>query len=267
MLPWQREKGVDYLNCVIDGLDVHYELEGSGADVLILHGWGANCKAVEPIFRMLMPCFRVCSVDLPGFGESAIPPENWTVYSYVDFIAEFIQKIGMKTPVLIGHSFGGRLAIILAGRKIIDINKMILIDSAGILPKRGIDYYAKVYTYKALKKVGKLVSKFSVQLEEKMKGKMGSSDYRNANPTMRKIMVRVVNEDLTYLMENISVPTLLIWGENDDATPVSDGKQMEKKMQDAGLVVLKDAGHFSYLDKFGEFSIIVNNFLQRDAEG
>ena len=256
-----------FLNSVIGEVRVHYELEGTGADVLILHGWGADVRAVRPIFQLLSGRFRVCSVDLPGFGESEMPPDNWTVYSYANFVAEFIEKVGLNRPILIGHSFGGRLAIILAGKKMVDINKMILVDSAGVLPKRGLDYYAKVYTYKALKKAGALLGKVSKGLEEKLKGKMGSADYRNANPTMRKIMVRVVNEDLTYLMENISVPTLLIWGENDDSTPVCDGKLMEKKMQDAGLVVLKGAGHFSYLDQFQEFSIIVNHFLQKDAGG
>ncbi len=252
------------MEITIDGLKINYETSGEGKDILILHGWGVNIGTVRPIIKALDPYFKVWALDLPGFGGSAVPPEDWDVYSYADFIVKFAGKVGISNPILIGHSFGGRISIILAAKKMLDINKMILTGSAGVKPKHGADYYLKVYSYKLMKKAARCIGAFSKTAEEKIKGMFGSEDYKNANPVMRKIMVKVVNEDLTYLMPDIKASTLLIWGENDDATPVSDGKLMEKLIPDAGLVVLSGAGHFSYLDKPGDFNVIANKFLEND---
>ena len=250
----------------IDNLKINYNVSGEGKDVLVMHGWGACADAVRPIAAALEKNFRVWTLDLPGFGKSDVPPENWDVYSYADFMKQFIDETGIKTPVLIGHSFGGRLAIILAGKEKIDINKIILVDSAGIKPKHGAGYYIKVYSYKLAKRLARLVGRFSLEAAENLKSKFGSADYKNANPTMRTIMVRVVNEDLTGYLKDIAVPTLLIWGDKDDATPLSDAELMEKLIPDAGLCVLSGAGHFSYLDRPGDFGVIANKFLENEVE-
>lgn len=246
----------------IDGINVNYETFGEGRDLLILHGWGANIGAVMPMVNAWKDKFKVWALDLPGFGKSDMPGKEWDVYSYADFVKKFADKTGMKNPILVGHSFGGRLCIILAAKEMINPEKIILVDSAGVKPKHGLDYKIKVYSYKLAKKAANAVGIFSKEAEEKIKSAFGSADYKNANPIMRGVMVRVVNEDLTYLFEKVMPPTLLMWGEKDDATPVADARIMEKKMNDAGLVVLKNAGHFSYIDNMAEFSVITNNFLE-----
>ncbi len=253
------------MNIVIDKLNINYETYGDGKDVLVLHGWGANIAAIKPIADALSQNFRVWLLDLPGFGGSDTPSADWDVYSYARFVKEFADAMGITSPILIGHSFGGRLSIILAAKKMLSCPKIILVDSAGIKPKRGANYYIKVYTYKAAKKVAKLAGAFSKTLENRIKQSFGSADYKNANPTMRNIMVKVVNEDLTYLLKDISCPTLLIWGEKDDATPLSDAKKMEQLIPDAGIVSFPNAGHFSYLDNFPQFSLVVNKFLEKDV--
>ncbi|MDE7369928.1 MAG: alpha/beta hydrolase, partial [Muribaculaceae bacterium] len=88
------------------------------------------------------------------------------------------------------------------------------------------------------------------------------SDYRNSSPKMRAIMSKVVNEDLCHLMPEISAPTLLIWGENDTATPLSDAKKMERLIPDAGLVSFPGCGHYSFLDNPGQFAAVLNSFLK-----
>lgn len=246
----------------IDGINVNYETYGEGRDLLILHGWGANIGAVMPMINAWKDKFKVWALDLPGFGKSDMPREDWNVYSYADFVKKFVDKTGIETPILVGHSFGGRLCIILAAKKMITPEKIILVDSAGVKPKHGLDYKIKVYSYKLAKKAASVIGIFSKETEEKIKSAFGSADYKNANPIMRNVMVRVVNEDLTYLFDKVEPPALLIWGEKDDATPVSDARIMEEKMHDAGLVVLKNAGHFSYIDKPGEFAVITKNFLE-----
>ena len=248
-------------------MNVHYEVSGSGKAVIILHGWGANLEVMRSAAECFGEKMKVYNLDLPGFGGSDEPAcDDWDIYSYADFIAEFVKKLEIKKPVILAHSFGGRIALILAGKKLIPINKMILTGCAGIKPKRGIDYYAKVYTYKLSKKVSKIIGFFGSDYEEKMKKKYGSEDYASASNKMRAVMVRAINEDLKYLMPDIDVPTLLVWGENDDATPISDGKTMEKLIPDAGLIVMPDSGHFAFLENIGWFSNIVRNFCAKDME-
>lgn len=240
----------------IDGRRVRYIDEGQGPEVLLLHGWAAPAETYRRIIDHLSPRCRVVAPDLPGFGGSEEPENPWTVDDYVDFTLKFAAAVHITAPVLFGHSYGGRIIIKLLNRpdQPLKVKKAILMDAAGIKPKHGISYYGKVYSYKAAKHL-------LPKLAEKMRGKVGSTDYKNASPLMRKTMVLAINEDLTRYLKNVRVPTLLIWGENDTATPLSDGKRMEKEIPDAGLVVLKGAGHFSFLNQWGIFSRVLDSFI------
>ncbi len=250
----------------VDNININYEVFGEGKDVLVLHGWGAEIRTIKPIADALSAKFKVWLLDLPGFGESDLPPEDWDVYCYADFVKKLADTLGILNPILIGHSFGGRLSIILAAKKLMASPKIILVDSAGIKPKRGPDYYFKVYSYKIMKRIATLTGKISKSLEEKIKSKFGSSDYKNAPQALRSVFVRVVNEDLTYLLKDINCPTLLFWGEKDDATPLSDAKKMEKLIPDAGIVTVAGGGHYSYLDNFPMFNAVANKFLEKDVD-
>lgn len=255
------------MNIEVKGVNVNYEVSGEGKDVLVLHGWGTDLTVMKSVAEAFEGKMRVFSLDLPGFGKSAEPTEeDWDVYTYAGFVKEFSTAVGIKNPVVVAHSFGGRIALILAGKKLMDINKMVLTGCAGIKPKRGADYYIKVYSYKLGKKAVGLLGKVSSGLEEKMKKKLGSADYAGASNKMRAVMVRTVNEDLTYLLKEIDVPCLLVWGENDDATPLSDGKLMEKLIPDAGLVVMPDSGHYAFLENRGWFGNILRNFCGNDMK-
>jgi pimeloyl-ACP methyl ester carboxylesterase len=143
-----------------------------------------------------------------------------------------------------------------------------LLDSAGIKPGRSLEYYIKVYSFKAARKTLPLfVGKSKAdEIIEGYRKTAGSTDYNNASGIMRQILVKSVNEDLKSVMPNIKAPTLLVWGENDTATPVGDAKIMEQLIPNAGLVVLKNAGHFAFVEKLQEFLIILNNFLQADKK-
>ncbi|QGY46847.1 alpha/beta fold hydrolase [Maribellus comscasis] len=250
----------------INGLNIRFKKTGEGATVLLLHGWGCDLKIFERVQNELEKKFQVYSIDFPGFGESDPPKEIWGVEEYTQFIESFIKTENIKNPILIGHSFGGRVSILFSSRN--KTEKVILVGSAGVKPKRKLKYYFKVYTYKTIKKIVLLL--FSSQkanaILENYRKKNGSSDYQNANGIIRDILVKVVNEDLKHVMPKMKSPTLLIWGENDTETSVSDAKIMEKLIPDAGLVVLKNSGHYSFLEKLNEFLIIVNNFLTAKKE-
>ena len=169
----------------------------------------------------------------------------------------FVRALGLDQVILMNHSFGGRISIKLLARRPLPfgVSKAVFIDAAGIRPKRTLSYYAKVYSYKAMKRL-------FPGLAKRRQGKSGSADYRNATPLMRQTMVRCINEDLTPLLKDDPVSTLLIWGEQDTATPVEDGRKMEALIPDAGLVVLPGAGHFSFAEQWGQCRRVLDAFLR-----
>ena len=249
----------------VDGNNINYIDEGKGSDVLLLHGWGGSIQTMMPIFNILKDKCRVVALDLPGFGESDIPKKPWNSYDYADCIKKFIDKVGLKNIILFGHSHGGRISIILSGNYNI-VRKLVLIDSAGIVPKKSMKYYLKVYSFKFLKKMYTSFSWGSQKEKrlEKFYNKYGSADYKESHGIMRQTMVKVVNDNLSGLLTKIKVPSLLIWGENDQDTPLYMGQVMEDKIQDSGLVVFKGAGHYSYIDCYDQFKAVVNSFLKDD---
>ena len=250
----------------VNGIKINYIVDGEGQDVILLHGWGQNIQAFEVVHKHLAHRFRVFTIDFPGFGHSDLPPSPWTVEDYVQTLEAFVRTLKIENPILMGHSFGGRVSIVYASKN--PVRKMILVDSAGVKPRRSFNYYIKVYSFKLAKQFLKLpiINRREEELLKKLRAKFGSADYKGVSGVMQQTMVRVVNEDLQRFMPNIQASTLLVWGENDTATPVSDAKIMEQKIPDAGLVILKGCGHFSYLEKFHEFKVIIDHFLKEDGE-
>lgn len=253
------EKDID-----IDGMRVHYEETGApdGEPVILMHGWGCNHSTVRSIAAILEPKMHVFNIDLPGHGKSEEPPFAWGVEDFTRQIEKFCEVLNIKNPVLIGHSFGGRISLLMSSRN--DVGRMVLIDAAGIKPRRKPKYYFKVYSFKAAKKLLPLIlgKKRGGQIIDSWRGKAGSADYRNSSPMMRAVMSRCVNEDLKHIMPLIKASTLLIWGENDTATPLADAKYMEKHIPDAGLVSFPDAGHYSFLDNPGGFKAVIKSFFK-----
>ena len=247
-----------------NGIRLHYEDCGEGHPILLLHGWGCNATTFNAIRPFLEAHFRVLTVDFAGFGQSDEPSEVWGVEEYTRSIEALAQTEGVENPILIGHSVGGRVSIVYASRN--KVQKVMLVDAAGVKPKRSLNYYRKVYTFKLIKKLLPLfVGKARAEkIIEQRRAKAGSSDYSQATPKMRAILSKVVNEDLCHLMPKIAAPTLLFWGENDTATPLADAKKMEKLIPDAGLVTVAGAGHFSFLENPQLFERVLSSFLAKD---
>lgn len=248
----------------IDGVSLHYRDSGEEnlRPVIIMHGWGCNVDTVASIENIFKGKMRVINVDLPGHGISSEPPEVWGVEDFTSMMEKFISLLGLKKPSLIGHSFGGRISILLSSRG--DIDKVVLVDAAGIKPKRSFSYYRKVYTFKAIKHFMMLLygREKGMQKIEAMRSKKGSADYRNSSPRMRAVMSRCVNEDLKFAMPKIKAPTLLIWGEDDTATPLSDAITMKRLIPDSGLVSFPGCGHYSFLDNPFGFKAAITSFFK-----
>lgn len=243
----------------IDDLKTAYQVGGTGSPVVLLHGWGGEANSFKPIFDWLSRSYQVYALDLPGFGLSEIPSTAWDASDYAKFLSAFFQKLNIGRAHLIGHSYGGRISIVMAAEEPEKVDKLILVDSAGIIPPRTAKYYTRV----SIAKIGRLIrccGTLGNRLADSIAQRVGSKDYQEAGP-MRATMVKSVNQNLRPLLPNIQASTLLIWGENDTDTPVSFGKIMEKEIPDARLVILKDAGHFSYLDQLPQFCENVTNFL------
>jgi len=248
----------------IDGLRIYYEVSGQGLCVLLLHGWGGSVNSLRPIFNRLRSQYRVYALDLPGFGRSEAPPCAWGSAEYAKLVAQFFTKAGLSEAHVIAHSFGGRVAICLCAHYPQLVRKLVLVDSAGIKPRRGPIYYLKVGTAKAAKYLltKPIFGKYGSQLLDTLYRCIGSADYRRAGSSLRATLVKVVNEDLRHLLGQISQPTLLIWGEQDTVTPVSDARLMKSLLPNASLVILANAGHYAYLDQPFEFCKALSQFLE-----
>ena len=249
-----------------NGIRLHYTLAGAGQPLFLLHGWGCNIDTFKIVHSFLEQHFLVVGVDFAGFGQSEEPHEVWGVEEYTRSVEAIAQHEGITSPILIGHSFGGRVSIVFASRN--KVQKIVLVDAAGVKPHRSLNYYRKVYTFKLMKRLLPLVvgKARAAKIIEQRRSKAGSSDYNQATPMMRAILSKVVNEDLCHLMPKISAPTLLFWGENDTATPLADAKKMESLIPDAGLVTVAGAGHFSFLENPQLFERVLASFLAKEMK-
>lgn len=235
----------------INGLDVNYIQYGTGQDIILLHGWGQNIEMMKPLGDGLSNRFRITILDLPGFGKSMEPLEPWTIDKYELLLEDFVIKLNIKKPIVIGHSFGGRLAIRYSARN--PIEKLVLFGSPCIRIKEELPLHVKIL--KLLKKIPGLNT-----FGEYMKKYIGSRDYKAASPIMRQTLVEVVNEDLSKYAREIEEPTLLIWGDHDDEAPLSEAKELEKIMIDAALIVIPGT-HYAYLENLTQVINILNSFF------
>ena len=227
---------------------------GEGDDIVLLHGWGQNIKMMEPLAKRIDENKRITIIDLPGFGLSNEPETSYSVYDYTEFLKEFFKEMNIKKPILVGHSFGGRLSIIYASKY--DTEKIVLLGSPCVR------HEYKSFKQSLLKFLKKL--KIFNPLVNLMKKHTGSLDYRNATPKMREILVKTVNEDLGECAKKIKCKALLIWGDNDTAVPVNQAKELDELIEDSKLIVLPGT-HYLYLEKLGEVSQLINDFIKEEA--
>jgi pimeloyl-ACP methyl ester carboxylesterase len=243
-------------------LKLAYSVEGEGDAVVFLHGWGCDKSIWKSSIEALRSHFKVVAVDFAGFGSSQEPNSVWGVEEYTSSIEALLRELGIVSPILVGHSFGGRVSILYASRN--EVKKVVLADAAGVKPSRSFGYYRKVYTYKLLKRALPLLigDKKAQMLLDQRRAKSGSSDYNRATPMMRAILSKCVNEDLCRVMPRISAPVMLFWGDRDTATPIADAHKMTKLIPDSGLVVAEGAGHFAFLERPELWREALKSFLK-----
>lgn len=220
--------------------------------MVLLHGWGQNIEMMKPIGDAFLN-EDVIIVDLPGYGKSEEPPYPYSVEDYVMIIKELLDNIDVKNPILIGHSFGGKISLLYAS--MFDVKKLILLASP--YKKEIKKLSLKTKTLKQLKKVPGLN-----KLEGFAKKHIGSVDYRNASPIMRQVLVNTVNLDISESVKKIKCPTIIIWGTLDEQVDVSEAYELEKLISDAGVIVYENCTHYAYLEKLGQTISVISSFIK-----
>ncbi len=248
---------------------MYYETHGATGDPLVLlHGWGGKADSMAPLTRDFKETRRVLAVDFPGHGQSPEPPEPWEVTEYMELTRALLAEEGFAGADIVAHSFGGRVSILLAAQHPEMVNRLLLTGCAGIPPRQANKVSTKTRAYKALRGMAdNAVTRgmFGDRVDdwrESLVQKFGSADYRALTPSMRQTFNRILKQDLTEYLKKIKAPTLLVWGENDTATPIWMGELMEKEIPDAALIRFAGAGHFAYLDQYPRFLAIARAFLK-----
>lgn len=249
------------MKIIVQNLVTEYLDEGTGKVVLFLHGWQDNFHTFDSLVSLLSPTQRIIRLDLPGFGKSEVPKEAWNLDNYIQFVKDFIEKLDIQVYTLVGHSFGGRIAIKGEATNNLQAQKIILIGSAGIAINRTF----RNLILKLLAKIGGLITYIPPLIfwREGLRKRMYSfigSDYLNTGK-LKETFLNIISEDLSASAKKITTPTLLIWGESDTVTPLSDGKQLAGQIADSKLKVISGAGHFVHKEKSQEVAKLVHEFL------
>lgn len=252
----------------VDGIDLAYVDEGAGDPVVLLHGWGGQAASLMPLITGLRDQYHVLAFDLPGFGGSSPPPSPWGTPEYAAFVERAVAALGIERATYVGHSFGGRIAIWMAAHAPQAVQALVLVDAAGIKPPLTFRRWVRQKFYKLAKVVLRcpLLGVRRAGLQERLAAQFGSADYRAVTGVMRASMVKTISLDLTPCLTAIQAPTLLVWGERDAETPVTDGRKMESLITGSRLIVVAGAGHFSYLDSPVFVNSVLHAFLQGTRE-
>ena len=248
---------------VISNLLIKYLQIGdtrSSQTIIFLHGWRSN----KEVWRGTISNFKfqisndcVFAIDLPAFGKSQMPAKPFILEDYCNVVTQFIEKMGLKHVVLVGHSFGGRVGIKLAAMRPELVGKLVLVDSAGF----AMNESRKSIMAGAAKVVKPFFKpRFMQSLRRGIYKTIGAEDYV-ATPELQETFVNVVNEDLSTDMRKITCPTLIINGREDADTPVSFANKMQSYISHSELVILENAGHFSFLDQPEKFMSAVRAFV------
>lgn len=247
----------------INGLETYFTEAGRGDPVVLLHGWGTSSESLVPLCEALADSFRVLAVDLPGFGWSQAPPVAWGTADYAAHVERLMQETRVTGAALVGHSFGGGIAITLAAKQPARVSRLVLVAGAGIRPRRRAGYYVRVGAVKLARRFFSLPGWGAAgrRMISKMYDRFGSQDYRAAGK-MRPTLVKVVNEDLTPVLPAVQAPTLILWGDRDQEVPRSAVEIMAAGIPRARLIVFEGAGHFPFLDAPEEFARSLTGFLR-----
>lgn len=249
----------------IQGLKIHYIKKGKKDPLVILHGWGGSSNSWSKIIDSLSEKYTVICPDLPGFGKSDDPKRAWNINEYSDFILNFLDKLKINDFYLLGHSFGGGIAIKITAKKPQLIKKLILCDAAIVRAKERLTPRQKIVKLGA-KIVKPLKNNKIIESIKPLAYRLaGTKDYFSANNLMKETFKKVRREDLRAFASYIKKPTLIIWGENDKITPLEDAYIIKDMIDEAELKIIEDTDHSPHLRKPDELSKTIEDFIKKQV--
>lgn len=250
------------MKIIVDNLAVEYDDQGQGPSILMLHGWKDSLHSFDPLLPELIKQFRVVRPDLPGFGGSEAPKAVWDLEKYVQFIENFTEKLGVSPGVVVGHSMGGRICIKGLSTGQFKMKKVVLIASAGVANRKTL----RNRFFNLVAKIGKVVSYippfifWREGLRKALYRKAGS-DFLNAGQ-LKDTFLKIINEDLSESSRLINSQTLLVWGEKDTETPLTEAKKLSQLIPNSKLITIKEAGHFVHREMPEQVAQIITDFIQ-----
>lgn len=236
-------------------INIHYTYTNNNHDktIVYLHGWGQNIQMMEPIAKPFEKNVDTLILDLPGCGKSGEPNNVWSLEDYADMVHALVEKLKIKKVILVGHSFGGKISIIYASKY--KVEKLILLASPYKVKIKKISLKVRI-----LKKLAKIP--FLKNIANRMKKNMGSTDYKNASPKMRPILVKHVNTDVSEFCEDIKCPTLIIWGTKDEDATLDNAYELEKLIQNSAVIEYPGLSHYAYLEDLNKTISIIKSFIE-----
>lgn len=239
---------------MITNIDYFYR-RGKSPCVVMLHGWGLNKNAYDKVVQNINKNNSILTLDFCGFGNSPEPNNYYDTYEYAYHIFLLLKKLDIDNVVLVGHSFGGRVSIILSSVFKIKIKNLILTSSAGI------NKFNLIKSLKILKfKVLKMLAKFKLFSYKKLSA-YGSNDYKLLNTKMRNIFVKIVNQDLRFLLRKILCSTYLVWDKKDTVTPYLFCKIFNRLIFNSKTLIYQNGNHFTYMINSKKFAFLINDLI------
>jgi pimeloyl-ACP methyl ester carboxylesterase len=247
------------MEMLVKNTKVNYEYfdNNSKESLVFLHGWGQNIQMMMGLAKPFTKKYNVLIIDLPGFGQSDEPESVWSIYDYADMVEEMLKNLKINKPILVGHSFGGKISLCYA----IKYNPKKIVLLASPYKKNIKKDNFKTRLLKFMKKIPGLGG-----LAEKAKKYFGSTDYKNASVMMRKVLVKHVNLDVSEDAKKIKCPTLLIWGTKDEAVSYDDAVELEKLISNCGLVTYEGNTHYAYLERLTQTNNVLRTFIGSDEK-
>jgi len=250
----------------LQGLRIRHLVQGEGAPVLLVHGWGAHIELLQPLAQRLSHRgYRCFMLDLPGFGQSQEPQQAYSIFDYAQLCLAYMDALGLESAHFFGHSMGGRIGLILGSAHARRIRSMALSNSAGIRQPTPTAQKLRLSAARTLRRSLSALGapSLSQRLHAAYNKRYGSSDFQQASPVMRQTLIQVVNQDLLACAATVAVPTVLLWGDADRDTPLWTGRKLEAAIPDAALIVHAGAGHYAYLDFPDKSAAIIDALFRR----
>jgi len=246
---------------LINGRSVNYKTAGKGLVFLILHGWGSKSdKWKEVISQIADNGFKVIAPDLPGFGKSDQPQKAWGVEEYADFVEQFVSSLNLNKLNILGHSFGGAVAVKYTQKFPHRIKKIILVGAA--LFRRKKLKLRVFYIFSKIFKILKFLPFYNKLRKAIYKFIIRKSDYPYTKGLMKSIYLKVIKQDLTWELSQIKNPALIIWGENDKVKPLKEAHKINQILSNSELKIISEVGHSPYYKKPSQLTNLIINFLK-----